>query len=156
MKLIKRFDYLLLVDEDAYIGFSMYIDNIGMIRKGVVDDEDYWAVRKDYYKIIALLPSAPHIPTFDLPLLPSPYPSNTDKEFSVDDINQILKLPHDLVCNSMGQGSINAGICSCVNRRISAILQQKEPIEFIPEMCDEEFVFITEKGVKTIKGKYKY
>ena len=36
---------------DEYIGLSYYLDG-SLVRKGVVDDKDYWEVRKDYKKII--------------------------------------------------------------------------------------------------------
>jgi hypothetical protein len=34
-----------------YIGLSYYLDG-DLVRKGVIDDKDYWEVRKDYEKII--------------------------------------------------------------------------------------------------------
>jgi hypothetical protein len=39
------------ITSDEYIGLSYYLDG-NLIRKGVVDDKDYWEVRKDYKKII--------------------------------------------------------------------------------------------------------
>lgn len=39
------------ITSDEYIGLSYYLDG-NLVRKGVVDDKDYWEVRKDYKKII--------------------------------------------------------------------------------------------------------
>ena len=39
------------ITNDEYIGLSYYLDG-DTVRKGVVDDAEYWAVRKDYKKII--------------------------------------------------------------------------------------------------------
>ena len=39
------------ITSDEYIGLSYYLDG-SLVRKGVVDDKDYWEVRKDYKKII--------------------------------------------------------------------------------------------------------
>jgi hypothetical protein len=39
------------ITNNDYIGFSYYLDG-DLVRKGVIDDKDYWAVRKDYKKII--------------------------------------------------------------------------------------------------------
>ena len=39
------------ITSDEYIGLNWYLDG-ELIRKGVIDDEDYWSVRKDYKKII--------------------------------------------------------------------------------------------------------
>lgn len=39
------------ITNDEYIGLSYYLDG-DLVRKGVVDDADYWKVRKDYKKII--------------------------------------------------------------------------------------------------------
>ena len=39
------------ITSDEYIGLSYYLDG-NLVRKGVVDDKDYWKVRKDYKKII--------------------------------------------------------------------------------------------------------
>jgi hypothetical protein len=39
------------VTNNDYIGLSYYLDG-DLVRKGVVDDKDYWEVRKDYKKII--------------------------------------------------------------------------------------------------------
>ena len=39
------------ITSDEYIGLSYYLDD-NLVRKGVVDDKDYWEVRKDYKKII--------------------------------------------------------------------------------------------------------
>jgi hypothetical protein len=45
----KRFN--IHITSDEYIGLSYYLDG-SLVRKGVVDDKDYWEVRKDYKKII--------------------------------------------------------------------------------------------------------
>lgn len=50
----KRAEYKRLniyITSDEYIGISYYLDG-SLVRKGVVDDKDYWEVRKDYKKII--------------------------------------------------------------------------------------------------------
>ena len=47
---ISGFDYE--ISED-YIGFNWYVDDAKQIRKGVIDDKDYWEVRPDYFKITA-------------------------------------------------------------------------------------------------------
>lgn len=39
------------ITSDEYIGLSYYLDS-NLVRKGVVDNKDYWGVRKDYKKII--------------------------------------------------------------------------------------------------------
>jgi len=39
------------ITSDEYIGLSYYLDG-NLVRKGVIDDKDYWEVRKDYKKII--------------------------------------------------------------------------------------------------------
>ena len=39
------------ITSDEYIGLSYYLDG-NLIRKGVIDDKDYWKVRKNYKKII--------------------------------------------------------------------------------------------------------
>jgi hypothetical protein len=39
------------ITSDEYIGLSYYLDG-NLVRKGVVDDKEYWEVRKDYKKII--------------------------------------------------------------------------------------------------------
>jgi hypothetical protein len=39
------------ITSNEYIGLSYYLDG-DLVRKGVVDDKDYWEVRKDYKKII--------------------------------------------------------------------------------------------------------
>jgi hypothetical protein len=39
------------ITSDEYIGLNWYIDG-GWVRKGVIDDKDYWSVRKDYKKIV--------------------------------------------------------------------------------------------------------
>jgi hypothetical protein len=39
------------ITSDEYIGLSYYLDG-NLIRKGVIDDKQYWEVRKDYKKII--------------------------------------------------------------------------------------------------------
>ena len=39
------------ITSDEYIGLSYYLDG-NLVRKGVVDDKDYWEVRQDYKKII--------------------------------------------------------------------------------------------------------
>ena len=39
------------ITSDEYIGLSWYLDG-DLVRKGVIDDEDYWSVRKDYKKIV--------------------------------------------------------------------------------------------------------
>jgi hypothetical protein len=41
----------LFITSDEYIGLSYYLDG-NLVRKGVIDDKDYWEVRKDYKKII--------------------------------------------------------------------------------------------------------
>lgn len=43
--------YNIYITSDEYIGLSYYLDG-NLVRKGVVDDKDYWKVRKDYKKII--------------------------------------------------------------------------------------------------------
>jgi hypothetical protein len=39
------------ITSDEYIGLSYYLDG-NLVRKGVIDDKEYWKVRKDYKKII--------------------------------------------------------------------------------------------------------
>lgn len=39
------------ITSDEYIGLNWYLDG-ELVRKGVIDDKDYWSVRKDYKKII--------------------------------------------------------------------------------------------------------
>jgi hypothetical protein len=39
------------ITSNEYIGLSYYLDD-DLVRKGVIDDTDYWEVRKDYKKII--------------------------------------------------------------------------------------------------------
>lgn len=39
------------ITSKEYIGLSYYLDG-NLVRKGVIDDKDYWEVRKDYEKII--------------------------------------------------------------------------------------------------------
>lgn len=39
------------ITSDEYIGLSYYLDG-NLVRKGVVDDKEYWSFRKDYKKII--------------------------------------------------------------------------------------------------------
>jgi len=39
------------ITSKEYIGLSYYLDG-DLVRKGVIDDKDYWEVRKDYEKII--------------------------------------------------------------------------------------------------------
>jgi len=39
------------ITSDEYIGYSYYLDG-DLVRKGVIDDKEYWEVRKDYKKII--------------------------------------------------------------------------------------------------------
>jgi hypothetical protein len=39
------------ITSDEYIGLNWYLDG-DLVRKGVIDDEDYWSVRKDYKKIV--------------------------------------------------------------------------------------------------------
>jgi hypothetical protein len=39
------------ITSDEYIGLSYYLDG-NLVRKGVIDDKEYWEVRKDYKKII--------------------------------------------------------------------------------------------------------
>jgi hypothetical protein len=39
------------ITNDEYIGLSYYLDG-NLVRKGVVDDKEYWEVRKGYKKII--------------------------------------------------------------------------------------------------------
>lgn len=39
------------ITSDDYIGYSYYLDG-GLVRKGVIDDKEYWEVRKEYKKII--------------------------------------------------------------------------------------------------------
>lgn len=39
------------ISNDEYIGLSYYLDG-NLVRKGVIDDKNYWELRKDYKKII--------------------------------------------------------------------------------------------------------
>jgi hypothetical protein len=39
------------ITSDEYIGLSYYLDG-NLVRKGVIDDKDYWEARQDYKKII--------------------------------------------------------------------------------------------------------
>jgi hypothetical protein len=39
------------ITSNEYIGLNWYLDG-DLVRKGVIDDEDYWSVRKDYKKIV--------------------------------------------------------------------------------------------------------
>jgi hypothetical protein len=39
------------ITSDEYIGLSYYLDG-NLVRKGVIDNKEYWKVRKDYKKII--------------------------------------------------------------------------------------------------------
>jgi hypothetical protein len=39
------------ITSDDYIGYSYYLDG-DLVRKGVIDDKEYWSVRKEYKKII--------------------------------------------------------------------------------------------------------
>ena len=39
------------ITSKEYIGLSYYLEG-DLVRKGVIDDKDYWEVRKDYEKII--------------------------------------------------------------------------------------------------------
>lgn len=73
MKILSNNMYLLLIDEEAEIGFSYYIDDIGEIRKSITDDKDYWSVRDEYHKIIAYYPLTKEAKELDLPLLPNPF-----------------------------------------------------------------------------------
>jgi hypothetical protein len=51
MKNIHKINQNIYITSDEYIGLSYYLDG-NLVRKGVVDDKDYWEVRKDYKKII--------------------------------------------------------------------------------------------------------
>jgi len=54
--IIKTDNYLLIVsDEEIKVG-DFYVDDYLLLRKCVLDDKEYWSVRKDYKKIIAHLP----------------------------------------------------------------------------------------------------
>lgn len=54
--IIKTENYLLIVsDEEIKVG-DFYVDDYLLLRKCVLDDKEYWSVRKDYKKIIAHLP----------------------------------------------------------------------------------------------------
>jgi hypothetical protein len=46
-----RTNQYVYVTNNEYIGLSWYLDG-DLVRKGVIDDEDYWSVRKDYKKIV--------------------------------------------------------------------------------------------------------
>ena len=50
-KWMHRKKFNIYITSDEYIGLSYYLDG-SLVRKGVVDDKDYWEVRKDYKKII--------------------------------------------------------------------------------------------------------
>jgi hypothetical protein len=39
------------ITSDDYIGYSYYLDG-DLVRKGVIDDKEYWGFRKEYKKII--------------------------------------------------------------------------------------------------------
>jgi len=47
----ERSPQYIYITSDEYIGLSWYLDG-DLVRKGVVDDKDYWEVRKDYKKIV--------------------------------------------------------------------------------------------------------
>jgi len=51
MKNIYKIIQNIYITSDEYIGLSYYLDG-NLIRKGVIDDENYWEVRKEYKKII--------------------------------------------------------------------------------------------------------
>ena len=50
-RVFERSTQNIYITNDEYVGLSYYVDG-KLVRKGVVDDKDYWSVRKDYKKII--------------------------------------------------------------------------------------------------------
>ena len=67
--IIKTENYLLVVDDSEIKNW--YLDDVGVVRKAITWDEEYWSVRKDYKKITAHLPLN-NAPTLEgVPLLPS-------------------------------------------------------------------------------------
>ncbi len=50
VRYLRNYKNIYITNND-YIGLSYYLDG-DLVRKGVIDDKDYWEVRKDYKKII--------------------------------------------------------------------------------------------------------
>jgi hypothetical protein len=142
--IIKTENYLLVVDDSEIKVGDFYVDDYLLLRKCVLDDKEYWSVRKDYKKIIAHLPLN-NSPVLEfVPLLPPleddeaicPYPE--EKQNAIDWHNGYNKAKEkynaDLgeLLSDFYLFATNGEVCDhkVINEFIQSIQQPKMPFGF--------------------------